>query len=137
MIGKAATGSGFRGLVNYLVLGKLGKEDPDRVLWSDVRNLAVNDPIMAPRIMRATAYQSTRAEDPVYHLIISWHRDEDPSEQVMRHVADTTLEDLELQDHQAMMVAHGDTEHKTCTSSSTASIPRNSRLGTAGKTGRK
>jgi hypothetical protein len=110
MLGKAATGC--RGLVNYLVLGKLGKEDPDRVLWSDVRNLAVSDPVMAPRIMRATANQSTRAEEPVYHLIISWHRDEDPSEEVMRHVADTTLEDLELGEHQALMVAHGDTEHK-------------------------
>ena len=43
--------------------------------------------------MRATANQSTRAEDPLYHLIISWHRDEDPREQVMRRVADTTLEE--------------------------------------------
>jgi hypothetical protein len=112
VIGKAAAGSGFRGLVNYLVLGKLGTENPDRVLWSDVRNLAVNDPVMAPRIMRATANQSTRAEEPVYHLIVSWSREEDPSEQVMRQVGDTTLEDLKLQEHQALMIAHDDTDHK-------------------------
>ena len=112
MIGKAAAGSGFRGLVNYLVLGKLGEENPDRVLWSDVRNLAVNDPVMAPRIMRATANQSTRADEPVYHLIVSWSREEDPSEEVMRRVGGTTLEDLKLQDHQALMIAHDDTDHK-------------------------
>jgi Relaxase/Mobilisation nuclease domain len=62
--------------------------------------------------MRATAAKSRRCQSPVYHYVISWHRDENPTEAMMRQVADTTCEDLGLGDHQRLYIAHADTEHR-------------------------
>lgn len=113
MIGKApGTGSGFRGVVNYLMLGKKESPNPDRVAWAETRNLFVDDLDLAPRAMRATAAQSTRCKKPAYHFVISWRQDENPTADLMRLVADTTLGDLDLADHQAVLIAHHDTDHK-------------------------
>lgn len=49
--------------------------------------------------MRSTASRSTRCNEPVYHLVVSWHKSEDQSQEVLHTIADTTLEDLELTDH--------------------------------------
>ena len=85
MIGKvAATGSGFHGAISYLVHGKLGQKNPDRVAWRAVRNLMTDDPKLVTRIMRSTATRSRRCEKPVYHLVISWRRDENPTETLPR-----------------------------------------------------
>jgi hypothetical protein len=46
--------------------------------------------------MRNTAERSARCERPVYHLVVSWRRDEEPSPELMRQVGDTTLADLKL-----------------------------------------
>lgn len=113
MIGKAATGgAGFRGLINYLVQGKLGAEREDRVAWREVRNLAVDTPRLVTKVMRSTASRSKRCETPVYHLVLSWRQDERPTPELMRRVADTTLADLKLTEHQALLLAHDDTAHK-------------------------
>ncbi|MBS0232106.1 MAG: relaxase/mobilization nuclease domain-containing protein [Proteobacteria bacterium] len=113
MIGKvAASGSGFRGVINYILLGKKDAPNPDRVAWTLAHNLLSDDPDLAPALMRATANQSVRCRKPVYHLAISWHRDEDPSDDLMREVGVDTLRDLELAEHQALFVAHKDTAHK-------------------------
>ena len=87
MIGKApATGSGFRGIVNYLVLGKLG-EAKDRVAWSETRNLIVDEPELVPRVMRSTASRSKRCNEPVYHFAICWHKSEVPPREVQAVIA--------------------------------------------------
>lgn len=114
MIGKAPrAGTGFRGVVNYLMRGKRGAAmDPARVAWAETRNLLVDEPDLAPKIMRNTAERSARCERPVYHLVVSWRRDEQPSPELMRQVGDTTLADLKLSDHQAILIAHQDTEHR-------------------------
>lgn len=113
MIGKApGTGAGFRGVVNYLMLGKRDDENPSRVAWSETRNLLTDDPDQAPAHMRATASQSQRCKKPVYHFVISWREDESPSTDVMRAIGDTTLGDLGLADHQALLIAHNDTDHR-------------------------
>ena len=61
--------------------------------------------------MRATASRNRRCRAPVYHFVISWRYDENPTEAIMRQVADTTCTDLELDDHQRLYVAHTDTRH--------------------------
>lgn len=113
MIGKVPRpGRGFTGLVSYLMQGPKGDKARDRVAWSSVRNLALDDPEAAPRLMRALASRSTRCQRPVYHLVISWHRDENPTEALMRQVGADTLIDLDLAEHQALLLAHNDTAHK-------------------------
>jgi hypothetical protein len=113
MIGKvAATGSGFRGVVNYLLLGKRDVPNPDRVAWTMGQNLLTDDPDRAPALMRATANQSTRCKKPVYHLAIAWHENENPSDALMREIGAQTLKDLALEEHQALFIAHKDTAHR-------------------------
>lgn len=113
MIGKApGTGSGFRGVVNYLMLGKRDEENPARVAWAETRNLLTDDPDRAPAHMRATAAQSQRCKKPVYHFVISWREDENPTADLMRLIGDNTLSDLGLTDHQALLIAHNDTDHR-------------------------
>lgn len=113
MVGKViGTGNGFRGVVNYLLLGKKDDPNPDRVSWVGFRNLLTEDPEDVPALMRATANQSTRCKSPVYHYAISWHRDHSPSDDLMRDIADATLKDMGLDEHQVFLMAHDDTAHR-------------------------
>lgn len=114
MIGKVPkAGRGFKGVVSYLLHGEKGrKKDPARVAWTEVRNLAATNPELVPGLMRATAGFNRRCQAPVYHFVISWRNDEEPTDDVMRQVADTTCRDLELDDHQRLYVAHADTMHR-------------------------
>lgn len=113
MIGKVPrAGRGFRGLVNYLLRGEKGTRDnPSRVAWTDVRNLASDEPELAPRLMRATAAMNRRCQAPAYHFVISWRHDERPTDDIMRQVADATCADIGLEDFQRLYVAHADTRH--------------------------
>ena len=111
MIAKARTGKGFGGLARYLEKGSKG-EEADRVEWRDARNLPTSDPQLAARMMRATANLNHNVEKPVYHLSISFDPGDNPSPEVMRQVADQTVKDLGLGDHQALVIAHTDTAHK-------------------------
>ncbi|MEQ9145525.1 MAG: relaxase/mobilization nuclease domain-containing protein [Parvibaculaceae bacterium] len=110
MIGDARTGSGFGGLARYLHRGRKG-DSPDRVAWTAARNLPTADPDLVPAMMRATASLSTRVRDPVFHYSISWPEYEQLPQDDMLKIADRTLEDLGLQEHQAIIVAHNDTAH--------------------------
>jgi hypothetical protein len=103
-------GKDFAGLRRYLMEGKQGADkDPNRVAWITTRNLATADPEIAAKVMTATAALSVRVERPVYHLIVSWHPDEEPGRGDMDQVAATTLEDVGLAEHQAVIIGHGDT----------------------------
>jgi hypothetical protein len=108
----AATSSGksFRALAVYLVRGRSGREN-DRVAWIESRNLGTDDPEVAAALMRATAAQSVRVEQPVYHLSISFDARDPVTREQMRQVADRVLDELGLREHQALIVAHRDQEH--------------------------
>jgi hypothetical protein len=103
-------GTGFKGVASYLESGKDGQQW-DRVEWVESRNLPTRDPQTAARIMSATAHDSERTGAPVYHFSISFDPGDPVDRESMRRVADRTLRDLGLQDHQALIVAHGDTAH--------------------------
>ncbi len=110
MIGKARTGRNFQGLQNYLL--RCDRTDTqDRVAWVSTRNLP-DDPDLAAHLMEVTAMQSQRVEKPVYHLTVSVPPEERLSRQELREVAETLLRDLGLEEHQALLVAHRDTEHQ-------------------------
>lgn len=114
MIGKIPRpGRGFRGSFQYLMHGKRDADrDPHRLAWMETRNLFVKDPDRIPAMMRATAAQSRKCQKPVYHMIISWRPDEAVSDVTMREVADQALFDLGLNEHQAVLAAHRDTDHR-------------------------
>lgn len=113
MVGKViGTGNGFRGVINYIVNGKKDEPNPERMSWVGFRNLLTEDPEDVPALMRATANQSARCKNPVYHYAISWHRDHSPSDELMRDIADATIEDMGLSEHQIFYGAHDDTAHR-------------------------
>ena len=114
MIGKVPKpGRGFRGLVNYLLHGtNQEKAGAKRVAWTEVHNLLVDDPEQVPHLMRMTARRSRRTKSPVYHLVISWHKNEAPNEDLMRAVARTTCDDIGLGEYQRLTIAHHDTDHR-------------------------
>jgi hypothetical protein len=103
-------GKGFKGVASYLESGKDGQQW-DRVEWIESRNLPTRDPQTAARVMAATARDSERTAAPVYHFSISFDPGDPVDRDAMRRVADRTLRDLGLQDHQALIVAHRDTAH--------------------------
>ena len=113
MIGHISRGSGFGGLVRYLVHGDREEEpDPERVLWTAVRNMPTENPELSAAIMRATSEMNERGvEKPVWHLSLSWHPEDDPSREQMQEAAERVLEKLGISEHQAVLVAHGDTAH--------------------------
>ena len=112
MIGKVpAQGKSFRGLIAYLMKGKKKEPTPERVAWTATHNLLVEDPRKAATLMRLTAQKSKRVKTPVYHYVISWRHDENPTDDFMREVADVTSRDLGLEEHQLLFVAHKDTDH--------------------------
>ncbi len=110
MIAKVIRGRGFGGLARYLVAGRTG-EEAGRIAWVEARNLPSAHPRDAALFMRATAAEAHQVQRPVYHLSLAW----DPSDHVNRAqmvaVADRVLRKLGLDEHQALLVAHRDTEH--------------------------
>lgn len=108
----APTSSDFHALARYLIQGKGGKPHPDRVQWAFTQNLGTDDALLAARYMEATASRSTRCMKPVYHLMVAWHERERPSFEVMQDVARKTLKMAGLAEHQALVMAHGDTLHR-------------------------
>ncbi len=110
MIGKVMKGRGFTGLARYLETGR-DENSSDRVEWIEARNLPTNDPETASLLMRATASQSNRVQRPVYHIALSFDPEDEVDQETMVRVADRLLTDLELTEHQALIVAHGDTRH--------------------------
>ncbi len=106
-------GRDFAGLRRYLLEGRLGTDkDANRVDWIATRNLATERPDLATKIMAATADLSVRVERPVYHLIVSWHPNERPNRDDMMQVAQTTLADIGLAEHQALIIGHDDTPNR-------------------------
>jgi hypothetical protein len=110
MIGECHSGAGFGGLTRYLLHGKKDNPNPERVLWTSTRELALEDPQQAAILMRMTAAQG-RTQEPVEHISISIPPHEHLSREQWERVADTTLRDLGLEDHQVLIVAHRDTAH--------------------------
>ena len=108
MIGKTSRGANFDALARYLANPKV-RGEPDRVAWTEARNVMTSDIMTASQIMASTSRLSKRVEKPCYHLTLSWAPEDKPKAREMRHAADFLLDRLGLNDHQVIMVAHNDT----------------------------
>jgi hypothetical protein len=125
MIPKVASGGkSFKGAFRYYFHDK-GSDSADRVDWTSVRNISVDDPASAWRLMAYTAKAQLRLkeaagqartgrklENPVFAFSLSWHPDQEPTKEHMVKTADAAIEMLALTEHQAVLVAHNDEPHK-------------------------
>ncbi len=97
-------GKSFQGLVAYLLEGSKGQENPERVGWTETRNLATDRPQSAARVMAATALDQARLKEEagisntgrksknhVLHYTLSWAEDQDPSREEMMRAVDGSL----------------------------------------------
>lgn len=115
-------GTSFKGVCRY-ILHDAGKDTNDRVLWTETQNV-VSAPEDAWFEMFATARdqallkqqagQDARGRKntkPVLHYTLSWSVSDNPSPEHMRETALSSLKALKLDQHQALISAHGDKEH--------------------------
>jgi hypothetical protein len=61
--------------------------------------------------MRASAAENVRVTKPVYHLALSCDPRDLVDRAAMERIADRVLRELKLEEHQAVIVAHGDRQH--------------------------
>ena len=109
MIANQTFGDDFGDLGDYLRRGR-GRVDPSqRVGWIEFRNLPTRRMDIAERIMAGAASFSSTSK-PVFHLSISFAPGDPASEALMKRVMARTLADLGLGEHQAVIVAHIDTD---------------------------
>ena len=100
-------------------------EPSARVEWSEIRNLATTDVRRAARQMAATTQYAGELKrlaggsqagrplaKPVYHYTLSWAEDERPDRAQMSRAVDESLKALGMEDRQAFVVAHNDTQHR-------------------------
>ena len=101
----------FLAVARYLETPKSHREDRVRVAWIEGRNVISDENLQAAaREMKLVAAADPRVRRPVLHMSISWAPDDDPSRIQMSEVSERVLAKLNLQEHQTMLVAHGD-EH--------------------------
>ncbi len=111
MIGKILPHrNNFGPLSGYLLYGR-DRQTPERVEWIAMRNLDGVSPEVAHVVMQAAAKLSKRVQKPRQHVIVSWAHEDKPSSDQMLSIMDQALADLGLSEHQAMYVAHNDTDH--------------------------
>ena len=97
-------GKSFRGLVAYLLEGEKDAANPERVAWTETRNLATGNPMMAARVMAATALDQDRLKkdagvkntgrksaNHVLHYTLSWTEDQGVSREEMMRAVDGSL----------------------------------------------
>ena len=97
----------------YLTHDKGSRTSRKRVAGVYGLNMYTQTPEKAWRVMAATSLHNKRCKKPVYHLVVSWHKDDTPKldDSVKQEQIQHILEGLELQEHQALVIHHNDTQH--------------------------
>lgn len=117
-------GKSFRGAAMYVLHDKDKAKTDERVAWTQTRNIGVDDPHTAWKIMAATSMDQDRlkseagvpntgrkSKDHVLHLTLSWHEQEAgglTQDEMMRAV-NQAIHQLDASDRQALIAAHKDT----------------------------
>jgi Ti-type conjugative transfer relaxase TraA len=110
---RTGLGTNFCGLVAYLTRGSGDAFNPDRVAWTSCRHLdGVDEPARVAQVMRAHASEYPRTERPVYHFGLSLDPAEHLSPEQWDQAVDRVLQRLGLGRHQALVVAHRDTDQE-------------------------
>jgi Relaxase/Mobilisation nuclease domain len=100
------------GLVRYLQQGPRDRPNPGRVAWSSTRNLDTDNPAEAALLMRYAASENPRVEEPVYHFGLSLAEGEHLTREQWEDAAGRVLASMGLADHQAVLIAHRDTDNE-------------------------
>ncbi|MEL6826632.1 MAG: relaxase/mobilization nuclease domain-containing protein [Pseudomonadota bacterium] len=125
---KSATGTSFKGLIaQYLLHDKDTMDTADRVLWTETRNLASDDPDVAWRLMAATHMDAKRLQaehctangkdfhkggqsfkNGLFHYSLAWSGEQEgnPGRDEMMRAANQSLRALGADHLQAMIIAH-------------------------------
>lgn len=137
-----SSGYSFKGLNAYCSHDQGQSQSAERVDWIDTRNLAIDDPNQAWKIMAATAQSQValkqaagikntgrKSNAHVQHIVLSFHKDEAQSPGEMKMAADELLANLGVDpaksrgkakpalrqfanEHQAVYYAHSDTNNR-------------------------
>jgi hypothetical protein len=123
-------GTSFKGASLYYLHdkrqpGETERLTTERVAWAESLNLANDDPQMAWREMWHTARDQTdlkraaglrtsgnRVHAPVLPIVLSWAAPDQPTPEQQRAAAYQFLEKMGWDKHQALIIAHDDTEHR-------------------------
>lgn len=120
----ARRGHSFKGAGQYYLHDKEA-DTAERVAWTQTHNVPTQDPEKAFRWMAWTAMnaEQLKAEaggsragrkasaGAVYSFSLAWHPEQQPDPEAMQQSAYETLSLLGLSDHEAVMVAHQETDH--------------------------
>ena len=117
-------GTSFKGALLYYLHDKDTLDTAQRVGFVEMLNLFTDDPHTAWREMMVTAeladdlkrraglsLAGRKNDKPVYCFSLEWHPDDRPTADHMRESAHEVLKMLDMQDHQAVIVQHTDTDH--------------------------
>lgn len=120
----AQRGHSFKGAGLYYLHDK-GADTSERVAWTHTQNVPTQDPEKALNWMAYTATHADQIKQQagvagtgrksksgaVYSFSLSWHPDQEPDKDKMLGSALETIDLLGLRDHEAVIVAHQETEH--------------------------
>lgn len=114
MIGKSKVGKSFVGLAKYLEHGSKNNSDNiEKVDWFLACNLPEGRSIEDySKIMYSTANQNYRVKKPVYHLSVSWDKNDVVNRDLMQKTANDLMKSLNLSKNQFLVISHQDTDHK-------------------------
>jgi hypothetical protein len=121
----AKKGTSFKGLVQYLIHDPEQAESSERVAFTHTLNMMTDDPEKAAKVMAWTAEHAAdlkqaagikatgrKLAEPVYHLSLNWDPSENPDKAEMIEAARQALKVLNAEDHEALLVAHMEKNHK-------------------------
>jgi hypothetical protein len=129
-----SAGGSFVGAGRYYLHDKAAEKDlpkhlkpqtNERVWFTDTRSCFSQDPELALKEMWRTAEDQAwlkkqagvrtsgrTCDDPVKTLSLAWHKDDQPTPEQMVAAADSFLKHMRWHEHQAVFIAHRDTEHR-------------------------
>lgn len=123
----AKAGRSFKGVMTYLLHDPNTTESNERVDWTVNENMVTECPHRGWKVMAYTAMTQDQlklasgmskagriTEKPVLHYSLSWHPNQYPDKDEMLEAARRSIAALDLQEHEAIIVAHRDTPHKHC-----------------------
>lgn len=128
MMVKVIRGAGFRGCVAYLQNGKKERDEasPERVGWTETRNLLSDDLTAAAREMGRTARDAELIKTlsgnastagrkgggkSVAHLILSWSDQDEITDERQREAVDSLIKTMGFEGLQAAIIQHRDTDN--------------------------
>ncbi len=117
-------GTSFKGAAAYYLHDKNAQTN-ERIDFTQTQNLATDDPELAWKMMAYTAMHQSEIKQaaggvakgrkltqPVYAYSLAWHPAQEPTKEHMIESGLKTLKILGLSEHEAILVAHNDADHK-------------------------